>query len=242
MFAFQTQGYELQIIYKLDGVHMLYEKFVECLENDDKPNAVRIALDALETGKVGIIELYNELLMPAQNKMEMEERRESVAIWKEHFRTSVVRTIIEYCYPRVVNEGLRNSLKAGRKKILVFCPAEEYHDIGARMIADFFTLCGHQVYFLGGNTPPEALLQAIVRLRPEVIAMGVSNYFNLVAARRTIEDVKKILGNEISIILGGAAFKDNLTVVKEIGGDYYVDSFDAVVSISEGWENHETGI
>jgi hypothetical protein len=82
----------------------------------------------------------------------------------------------------------------------------------------------------------------MVRLRPEVIAMGVSNYFNLVAAKRTIEDVRKILGNEISIVLGGAAFKDNLMVVKEIGGDYYVDSFDAVVRISEGWENHETGI
>lgn len=221
---------------------MLYEKFVECLENDDKPNAVRIALDALETGKVGIVELYNELLIPAQNKMELEERRESVAIWKEHFRTSVVRTIIEYCYPRVVNEGLRNSFKEGRKKILVFCPAEEYQDIGARMIADFFTLCGHQVYFLGGNTPPEALLQAIVRLHPEVIAMGVSNYFNLVAARRTIEDVRKILGDDVSIILGGAAFKDNLSVVKELGGDYYVDGYDAVVSTSEGWEKYETGI
>lgn len=221
---------------------MLYEKFVECLENDDKPNAVRIALDALETGKVGIVELYNELLMPVQNKMELEERRESVAIWKEHFRTSVVRTVVEYCYPRVVNEGLRNSFRTGKKKILIFCPAEEYHDVGARMIADFFTLCGHQVYFLGGNTPPKALLQAMVRLRPEVIAMGVSNYFNLVAARRTIEDVRKILGNEISIILGGAAFKDNLSVVKEIGGDYYVDSYDAVVRISEGWEDHETGI
>jgi len=242
MFVFYTDGYKLSRIYKLDGVRMLYEKFVECLENDDKPNAVRIALDALETGKVGIVELYNELLMPVQNKMELEERRESVAIWKEHFRTSVVRTVIEYCYPRVVNEGMRNSFRAGRKKILIFCPVEEYHDVGARMIADFFTLCGHQVYFLGSNTPPEALLQAMVRLRPEVIAMGVSNYFNLVAARRTIEDVRKILGDEISIILGGAAFKDNLSVVKEIGGDYYVDSYDAVVRISEGWENHETGI
>lgn len=221
---------------------MLYEKFVECLEKDDKPNAVRIALDALETGKVGIVELYTDLLLPAQNKMELEEKRESVAIWKEHFRTSVVRTVIEYCYPQVVNEGLRNSFKMGKKKILVFCPAEEYHDVGARMIADFFTLCGHQVYFLGGNTPPEALLQAMVRLRPEVIAMGVSNYFNLVTAKRTIKDVRKILGKDISIVLGGAAFKDNLTVVKEIGGDFYVDSYDAVVRISEGWENHETGI
>ena len=221
---------------------MLYEKFVECLENDDKANAVRIALDALETGKVGIVELYTELLMPVQNKMELEERLESVAIWKEHFRTSVVRTVMEYCYPRVVNEGLRNSFKKGRKKIVVFCPAEEYHDIGARMIADFFTLCGHQVYFLGGNTPPEALMQAMVRLRPEVIAMGVSNYFNLVAARRTIEDVRKILGKNIYVILGGAAFKDNLAVVKEIGGDCYIDSYDVVARVSEGWEINETGI
>ncbi|MBI4855491.1 MAG: cobalamin B12-binding domain-containing protein [Acetobacterium woodii] len=221
---------------------MLYEKFVECLENDDKPNAVRIALDALETGQVGIVELYTELLMPAQNKMELEEKRDSVAIWKEHFRTSVVRTVIECCYPRVVKEGLPNSFAKGKKKIVVFCPAEEYHDVGARMISDFFALCGHNVYFLGSNTPPEALLEAMMCLQPEVVAMGVSNYFNLVAAKRTLEEVRKILGNQVSIVLGGAAFKDNLTVVNEIGGDYYVDTYDAVVRLSEGWENHETGI
>ena len=221
---------------------MLYEKFVEYLENDDKPNAVGIALDALETGQVGIVELYTEFLMPAQNKMELEEKRDSVAIWKEHFRTSVVRTVIECCYPRVVKEGLANNFTKGKKKIVVFCPAEEYHDVGARMIADFFTLCGHNVYFLGSNTPPDALLEAMMRLQPEVVAMGVSNYFNLVAAKRTLEEVRKILGNQVSIVLGGAAFKDNLTVVKEIGGDHYVDTYDAVVRLSEGWENHETGI
>lgn len=221
---------------------MVYDKFLQSLDDDDKPNAVRVALDALETGKIGIIELYTTVLMPTLNEMGLEKERESTVIWKEHFRTSVVKTIVEYCYPRVVNEGLKNTLKNGRKKILVFCPAEEYHDIGARLMSDVFTLLGHNTFYIGGNTPPDALLQAMVHLKPEVIAMGVSNYFNLVAAKKTIEDVRKILGDGIIIILGGTAFDDNISVVKEIGGNYYVNTYCDAERISEGWENHETGI
>ncbi|MDP2843361.1 MAG: hypothetical protein Q8O06_06985 [Acetobacterium sp.] len=59
---------------------------------------------------------------------------------------------------------------------------------------------------------------------------------------RLAATVRKILGKNIYVILGGAAFKDNLAVVKEIGGDCYIDSYDVVARVSEGWEINETGI
>jgi len=221
---------------------MLYEQFLWYLEKEDKPGAVTLALGALKNGEVDIVNLYTEVLIPALNEMNYGKKDESLYIWKEHFRTSVVRTIIECCYPQVIMEGQKKSVKMGRKKVLIFCPSEEYHDLGARMMADFFSLCGHSIFYIGGNTPAAALLYAMEHLKPEVIAMGVSNYFNLVAAKKTIEEVRNTMGNEVSIILGGSAFKDNLSVAKEIGANFCVSIYDEVVAITEGWEKNEISI
>ncbi|KNZ40517.1 cobalamin B12-binding domain-containing protein [Acetobacterium bakii] len=221
---------------------MLYEKFLWYLEKEDKAEAVTLALDALKNGEIDIVNLYTEVLIPALNEMNFGKKDESLYIWKEHFRTSVVRTIIECCYPLVIMAGQKESKKKGKKKVLIFCPSEEYHDLGARMMADFFTLCGHKTFYIGGNTPSIALLYAMEHLKPEVIAMGVSNYFNLVAAKKTIAEVRNTLGNEVSIILGGSAFSDNISVAKDIGGNFCVSTYNDVVAITEGWEKHEISI
>jgi len=221
---------------------MLYEKFLWYLEKEDKSEAVTLTLEALRNGDVDIVNLYTEVLIPALNEMNFGKQNESLYIWKEHFRTSVVRTIIECCYPRVSMEGQKASVKTGKKKVLIFCPSEEYHDLGARMMADFFTLCGHNTFYLGGNTPSVALLPAMEHLKPEVIAMGVSNYFNLVSAKKTIAEVRNTLGDEVSIIIGGSAFKDNLSVAQEIGANFFASTYDDVVAITEGWEKHEISI
>lgn len=48
----------------------------------------------------------------------------------------------------------------------VLCPPEEYHDLEARMVADFFTIAGFDTIYVGGNTPYhiEELLRKLIEL------------------------------------------------------------------------------
>lgn len=218
---------------------MCYQTFISYLKDEDKPGAVTYINGLLDRGEISVLDLYTQILIPSLNEMEGELKTDEGAfIWQEHFRTSVVRTIIELCYPRIINKG---SAKKG-KKVLVFCPEEEYHELGARVIADYFTWLGCDTYYLGGNTPKEALMESLRYLKPQMVAMGVNNYFNVVAAKDTVEEIRRELKTNVKIVVGGSAFKNNEGLFEKIGGDFLANSFLDIKNFLEGCEKDETGI
>ena len=54
--------------------------------------------------------------------------------------------------------------------------------------------------------------------------MSVTNYYNLINTKKTIEEIKKI-SPTIKIVLGGNAFRSNKSIYRELGGDYIAKSF-----------------
>ena len=95
--------------------------------------------------------------------------------------------MIENCYPFVVHERDQKYHSPARGKVIVVCPTEELHEIGARMVVDFFTLCGYTTTFIGANTPQDEIVSAIQVLKPVYIAISITNYYNLIAARNAVE-------------------------------------------------------
>ncbi|MBC7960433.1 MAG: hypothetical protein H7X94_11230, partial [Vallitaleaceae bacterium] len=70
--------------------------------------------------------------------------------------------------------------------------------------------------------------------------IGVSNYYNIVAAQKTIELIKKKSHNELKIYVGGHAFENNFNAVTQIGADDLVQSFEDIKKTVEGGFVHET--
>ena len=128
----------------------------------------------------------------------------------------------------------RDSL--GAKKDLtavVICPPEEYHDLGARMVVDFFTICGCHSVFVGSNTPYQDFYNAIDIIRPDIVAVSVSNYYNLVVTKKIITDVKAAMNYPVKIVVGGSAFMLEDDKYKVIGADYLAKTFDDIKMIVE---------
>ncbi|HEY5309978.1 MAG TPA: cobalamin B12-binding domain-containing protein, partial [Casimicrobiaceae bacterium] len=48
----------------------------------------------------------------------------------------------------------------------------DLHELGARMVADFFEMEGWDSYYTGANTPTGGVVQAIVERRPDVLAIS----------------------------------------------------------------------
>jgi methanogenic corrinoid protein MtbC1 len=215
-------------------MHPLYKELLEYFEDENKNGAVKFVMKKLEKGALDIVTLYNELLAPSLNNMKC-EGPEEYCIWKEHVRSSIVRSIIEMCYPYVIHEREVKYKNTGKgKKVIVICPPEELHEIGPRMIADFFTLVGYDVTFIGANTPKKSFLSAIDILEPVYIALSVTNYYNLSAARAVIDDIKKQEHNKFKIIVGGRAFERNPNIYKEIGADVQLKSFEDIQNLEGG--------
>lgn len=214
-------------------MHPLYKDFVKNLEKEDKKACVDLVLDSLKNGKIDIVTLYAEVLTPSLKNMKFAEEDARVVVWKEHIRSSIVRTIIESCYPYVIEQRKGH----GNGRVVVVCPTEEYHEIGARMVADYFTLLGFEVTFVGANTPLDDVVAGIRHEKPKYVAISVSNFFNLVAARRSMGALLKARkedGAKFKILVGGGAFLKNPALAKGMGADKLLQTYDDIAKYVKG--------
>lgn len=207
-----------------------YAEFMKLIEAEDRAGAVALALSKLDSGAIDVPSLYSDVLAPALNDIRCAED-EDTCIWKEHVRSSLIRAIVESCYPYVLRKRARVE-SPGR--VLVMCPTEEYHELGARMVADFFTLAGFDTTFIGANTPRRVILSAAKRLRPMYLAMSVTNYYNLFDARQVVDAVKRELGGSVKVVVGGSAFKRNKGASADVGADFEIHTYDEVVALPKG--------
>jgi methanogenic corrinoid protein MtbC1 len=199
----------------------------------DKDTCVLLTLEALKNNEITIPVLYEEVLRPALYSIDASIGMED-AIWIEHVKTSIIRTVIESAYPLVIE--LKKQVKPIGIKVVLACPEREYHEVGLRMVADFFSLNGYEAIFVGTNTPREQVYYAIASNSPKYAAISVTDYYLLFEAHRMIQRIKEMTDGKVTVLVGGNAFNSNLFAVSKIGGDIYLKSYQDIVNLREGEE------
>ena len=104
------------------------------------------------------------------------------------------------------------------------------------MAADFFTLNGYDTVFVGSNTPYQDFYNAADLIRPDIIAISVSNYYNIVATKKIISELRRRTGGKSRIIVGGNAFLGGVHSAEVVGADCIIQTFSDIRSLSEGGE------
>lgn len=208
-----------------------YDKFVELLKKEDKEESFKFAMGLLK--EISVIELYENILAPSLNSVIDEFGNDSKElIWREHVRSGIIKTIVENSYSFVLKERENFGIKH-EENIIVLCPKFEEHEIGARMVADFFTIVGYNTTYIGANTPEITLSLAVEHLTPKYISISVTNYYNLIGAKRAIDKLRENDNFKGKIILGGNAFSSDPEVYKRIGGDYLLYNFNEILQLSK---------
>lgn len=207
-----------------------YNDFMKLLESEDRYECIKFVKKLLDKKKVTVVELYQNIIRPSLENISCKVKEKNICIWQEHIRSGIARTVIEFCYSYVVEESKINSI-IPKGKVVILCPQEEYHDLGARMITDLFTIAGYEAIFVGSNTPKSDFLAALEYIKPEYVAISVTNYYNIIAVKKYICGIKNRSKDNITIIVGGSAFKSDVNLYKTIGADRYVDTFDDIQTI-----------
>lgn len=177
-------------------------EFIRMLESEDRVAALRFILDLLDKKKYGVQAVYEQLLTPALNAM-TPSGDENIDIWNEHVRTSMIKSIIENMMPFVMAE--RDAVGTPKAKtVAVFCPPEEYHDIGARMATDILTIHGYDATLVGANTPLRVFQAGLLSRPADYVAISISNPYHLIAARNIISSLRESFPG-IKIVAGGHA-------------------------------------
>lgn len=177
-----------------------YQKFLQLLDDENKDEAILFIHNLLDKGD-DIVDVYETILIPSLRDYHCDSKQEEICIWKEHTRTSIIRTILESTYPYLIKARKKDRID---KFIVIACPQEEYHEIGALVSTNYFYLMGYEAKYIGANTPSAEIESAVSILKPDYLALSITNYYNLIQTKKLIEKLKTI-NPELKIILGGQA-------------------------------------
>lgn len=178
--------------------------FMEAFDRLDKETCVTLAYEALSSGAMDVATLYDGVLRKSMENLTDVETDPTHKIWKEHIKSSIIRTIIEMSFPFVVKA--KATVAKGRAAVV--CPDGEEHELGARMISDYLTLLGYETYFVGKSTPKKEFVDLIESLNLDVVALSVTNYYNFSVTLKTVDLIREHFPN-LTLIAGGRGFDHN---------------------------------
>jgi methanogenic corrinoid protein MtbC1 len=176
----------------------MYQRYLAALLAGER-HQCRAIFESLLEGGIELRRIYQDLIQRSLYEVGAMWERGRASVATEHIATAITESLFGLAYPRLFNHP-----RTGRSAV-VSCGANEYHQVGGKIVADLFELNGWRGYFLGANTPAKGLLDFINNKKPDVVALSSTVYFNLENLLKTAAAIR-IEFPEVPIIVGGQAF------------------------------------
>lgn len=181
-----------------------FEKFVTPFLAYDKATCFELVEEWVNVDYFDVLDFYDNVLIPAMRAIPCSD--EGYVIWEEHVLTSIIKTVIERLYSLVIEQRNIFYGKEIAGVAAILSPVGETHEVGAKLVADYFTLLGYQAHYIGLETPRSVLPEMIEALKVDVLGVSVTNAYNLVELQKMIRTIREA-GIEIPVVVGGVAFK-----------------------------------
>lgn len=202
-------------------------QYLAALLQADRQAASRLILDAADNG-VSVKDIYSEVFARAQREIGRLWQTNRISVAQEHFCTAATQMIMSQLYPRIFT-GARKD-----RRLVVGCVGGELHEIGARMVADFFEMEGWDTYFLGANTPLESILCIVDERRADVLALSATMTFHVSAVSQIIAALRgSRAASHTRVLVGGYPFNLSPQLWQRIGADGYAPDAGTAIAIAE---------
>lgn len=191
----------------------LAKMYLDALLRVQRDAASRMIIKAVKDG-MKVEDIYIHVFESSQHEVGRLWQTNQITVAQEHFCTAATQMIMSQLYPYIFS-----SEKIGRT-LVAACVAGEMHEMGVRMVADLFEMHGWDTYYLGANTPTESILDTVIQLKADVIAISASIHYNVPAVMDLIEQIRKSEEtSKIKILVGGRPFILAPELWKKVGGD-----------------------
>ena len=177
----------------------IYPNYLSSLLVGDRTACRKVALSLLDEN-IPLLTLYTDLFQRSMYEIGERWERNQISVTTEHIATSITESVMALAYPRLFAHA-----KTG-KSAIVSCVVNEHHQIGGRMVADYFEMQGWDSQFAGANQPIADLLRFVRERQPDVVALSAAINMSL---PKLVETVEAILDCSVKpqIIVGGQAFR-----------------------------------
>ena len=206
----------------------LSRRYIDSLLKGDRQSASQMVLESASQG-VAIKDIYLHVFQRSQREIGRLWQTNQISVAQEHYCTAATQMVMSQLYPYIFA-----SQRNGHRMVST-CVGGELHEIGARMVADFFEMDGWDTYFLGANTPIEGILRAVSERNAEVLAISVTMTFHIDKVSGLIAEVRRAgLDARTKMMVGGYPFNIAPDLWRSVGADGYAQDARQAISIAEG--------
>jgi methanogenic corrinoid protein MtbC1 len=125
------------------------------------------------------------------------------------------------------------STKKGAGTLVATCVAGELHEIGMRMVADFFEMDGWDTYYLGANTPTESVIRALVDRRAQVLGISATITYHVRDVEALVRAVRAAAAcRNVKILVGGYPFNMAPGLWQKIGADGFARDAQGAIELA----------
>ncbi len=179
----------------------ILEAYLAAALDGDRTEALRIIREDGIAAGLSISQLYLNVIQAAQYRAGKMWEAGEVTVSQEHLATGISQLAIAQLYSMMPRSS------AAGHRVLIACVPGETHDMGPRILADFFEMAGFDVRYLGADVPSTDIVEEAKKSRPDIVALSATMTYNLPAFRNTVAELRTTLGEEIRIAAGGQAFQ-----------------------------------
>ncbi len=199
--------------------------YLSALLEGEREAASTIIFEQIESG-IHIKDIYLSIFQAVQREIGRLWQMNRISVAQEHYCTAATQLIMSRLYPYVFSRKKTGGTFIGA------CVGDELHEMGVRMITDFFEMDGWDTYFLGANTPLEAFLSSLKDYDADLVGIGATITYHIDAVRRIIEAIRgDPKTKEVKILVGGYPFNLDNTLWKRVGADAFAENAQEAVSI-----------
>ncbi|MDB5033902.1 MAG: hypothetical protein JWQ98_1143 [Chlorobi bacterium] len=209
-------GFPSELETAITGIGPLAElarDYLSALLRADRREASRLVLEAVESG-TNIQDIYLDVFQQTQHQIGRLWQMNRLTVAQEHYCTAATQLIMSQLYPRIFSTE-RNGLT-----MVAACIGGDLHEIGVRMIADFFEMDGWDTVYLGASTPIRSIVEMVVSSGASLLAVSATITFHVTEVTGLIATLR---GDDrcrnVKIMVGGYPFNVEPELWRQIGAD-----------------------
>ena len=193
----------------------LARRYLHALLKANRRDASEMVMDAVRRG-TPVREIYLHVFQRSQYEIGRLWQCNQISVAQEHLCTAATQFIMSQLYPLIFATERKN------RHVVATCVGGDLHELGIRMVADFFEMDGWDTCYLGADVPRSSIVQMVIDREAHVLAVSTTLMTHVGAVAELISTIRSNRARaKLIILVGGHPFNLVADLWRDVGADGY---------------------
>jgi methanogenic corrinoid protein MtbC1 len=203
--------------------------FYEALRSGEVRRALGVASE-VGSEPERLLHFFERIVAPALAQVGLDWELEELTSAEEHRATAIVLRALALLQMAEPPPG------KPRGHAVVTAAPNEYHAVGAQMLAMLLERDGWSVSYLGANTPAEELAALVRHVKPVLLAISVSMVYNLESVAQVASALRSDESSQrVKVMVGGFGLRTLQDAERALGVDAAPKTLEEALHVAREW-------